>query len=87
MRNLAMLFKMFYQISPFYIFMLVFTSILSSFQVFFNVLLPKFLIDELLGNQDINKIIIITSVIVLINILFIFINKSVIVIARLKQYI
>lgn len=77
MRKLAMLFKMFYQISPFYIFMLVFTSILSSFQVFFNVLLPKFLIDELLGNQDINKIIIITSVIVLINILFIFINKSV----------
>ncbi len=59
-----------------YVIILFLASIFSSFQVFLNVILPKFLVDELLGKQDIQKIIIIASIIVLANVLFIFINKS-----------
>ena len=76
MRKLFFLFKMFFKISPMYVIILFLASIFSSFQVFLNVILPKFLVDELLGKQDIQKIIIIASIIVLANVLFIFINKS-----------
>ncbi|HHU28304.1 TPA: ABC transporter ATP-binding protein [bacterium] len=76
MRKLFFLFKMFFKISPMYVIILFLASIFSSFQVFLNVILPKFLVDELLGKQDIQKTIIIASIIVLANVLFIFINKS-----------
>jgi ABC-type multidrug transport system fused ATPase/permease subunit len=77
MRKVFTLFKMFYKISPSYVYLLFVTSLLSSLQIFLNVILPKFLIDELIGAKRINYIIIYTVVIVASNLLFNFINKTI----------
>jgi ABC-type multidrug transport system fused ATPase/permease subunit len=68
---------MFYKVSPSYLFLLIFSSLFSSTQIFLNVILPKFLIDELIGDKNIIYIVLYTLSIIGANLLFNYINKLV----------
>lgn len=56
LQKLKMFLKISFDISPSYFFLLLFGSLLSSLQVFLNVLIPKYLIDELLKVSQSNII-------------------------------
>lgn len=70
------LIQIIYQISPAYIFLLIFGSLLGSIQTIINVVLPKFLLEELLGTQRITFLLWIGGGIVGANLLFHFIQKT-----------
>jgi len=65
-----------WKISPSYIILLILSSVISSGQIMINVILPKFLIDELIGNKDTRALIILGSLIVLSNVLFSFLANT-----------
>jgi len=69
------LFSLVYSISPSYIFLVILGSVLTSVQVFGNVILPRYLINALL-DLDTKNIIIFGSSIVVFNFLFNFIIKT-----------
>ncbi len=68
-------FRFCFKTSPFYVILIIFNAIFSSTQIFANVIIPRFLINELLDKQDINMLILWGSLIVGINLLFNFYNK------------
>jgi len=65
-----------WKISPSYIILLLCSSLTSSGQVFTNVVLPKYLIDELVGNAQTERLVMLGSVIVVANILFALLNNT-----------
>lgn len=65
-----MFFFIAWKISPSYIILLILNTLFSSFQIFTNVVLPKFLVDELTGNMDINRLIFYGCLIILSNVFF-----------------
>jgi len=73
-------FKMFFSISwkicPSYIIALVASTILNSGQIWANIILPKFLIDELTGNRSMNMLALWGGLIVASNLLFTFLNNT-----------
>lgn len=76
LKKLKMFFLLSWRISPSYIIYLILSTIISSGQVFVNVILPKYLIDELIGNTDMERIILFGSLIVLSNLLFAFLDNT-----------
>lgn len=68
--------KLIWSISPAYFFLLMFNSLVFSGQILGNVILPKFLIDELMGNKDKNRIIFWVGAIVICNLVFSFLKKT-----------
>lgn len=75
-RKLKAFLSLSWKISHSYIFALLCNTIFSGFQVFVNVLLPKYLIDELIGACNINKLIFYAGLIVGSNVLFTLIQKT-----------
>lgn len=73
-------FKMFFSISwkicPSYIIALVTSTLLSSGQIWANIILPKFLIDELTGERNISMLLLWGGLIVASNLLFSFLNNT-----------
>lgn len=65
-----------FQISPSYFFLLVFQSIMETGQILVNVILPKYLVDELVGGRDKANLIRFGLYIVLANVAFLFFNKT-----------
>lgn len=65
-----MFFKLSWKISPMYIVLLFLNTLASSGQVLINVVLPKFLIDELLGGRQSKRLLLFGGIIVLSNLLF-----------------
>ncbi len=65
-----------FQISPSYFFLLVFQSIMETGQILVNVILPKYLVDELVGGRDKGNLIRYGLYIVLANAAFLFFNKT-----------
>jgi ABC-type multidrug transport system fused ATPase/permease subunit len=76
MRKIKLLFSLIYKISPSYIFLVIFGSLLGSIQVLGNVIFPKLLIDELMGEANIKKIVFIAVGLVAFNFLIGFIIKT-----------
>lgn len=74
--KIKMVMKLVWSISPSYFFMLIFNSLIFTGQILLNVILPKYLIDELTGNRDSNKLIFWVGAIVASNLLFSFLKKS-----------
>jgi len=68
--------KLVWNISPVYFFLLIFNSLVYSGQIFGNVILPKFLIDELMGSKDKNKLIFWVCAIAGCNLIFSFLKKT-----------
>jgi len=76
LRKLKMFFLLSWRISPSYIICLILNTIISSGQIFINVILPKYLIDELIGNKDMERIVLFGALIVLSNLIFAFLANT-----------
>lgn len=74
--KLKFVMKLVWNISPSYFFLLIFNSIVYSGQILFNVILPKFLIDELMGSKNQNKLIFWICAIVGSNLILSFLKKT-----------
>lgn len=68
--------KLVWNISPVYFFLLIFNSLVYSGQILGNVILPKFLINELMGSKDKNKLIFWVCAIAGCNLIFSFLKKT-----------
>ena len=79
-KKLKMFFSLAWKISPSYILLLLFSTFINSGQILLNVILPKFLIDELTGNKDLNNLVLFGTLIVFVNIIFTFFANT------LKRY-
>lgn len=75
MKRLKMFFALSFKISPSYIFTLLISTIAQSGQIFLNVILPKFLIDELIGSGDANRLLVLGALVVGANLFFAFFNQ------------
>lgn len=74
--KIKMVMKLVWSVSPSYFFMLIFNSLMFSGQILLNVILPKYLIDELTGDMDQRMLIFWVGAIVASNILFSFLKKT-----------
>ncbi|MEG1710195.1 MAG: ABC transporter ATP-binding protein [Clostridia bacterium] len=71
-KKITLLFSLAAKICPSYMFLVVLNAIILGLQMFTNIILPKYLIDELLGNKSIEMVILWTALIVFTNLLFAF---------------
>lgn len=71
-----MFLKLAWDVSPSYIFLLLGSSLLGGAQLIANVVLPKFLIDELTGTQDVSMLFLWTAAIVASNCVFSFLANA-----------
>lgn len=69
-KKLKMFFSLAWSISPSYLLFLIFSTLVNSGQVLINVILPRFLIDELIGDKNTNMLILYGAAIVLSNVAF-----------------
>lgn len=70
MTKLRLLISLAWRISPLYMVMMVTSTLLSSGQIFANVVLPKYLVDELVGAQDVRRLVLFAGLIIASNALF-----------------
>ena len=56
-RKLKIFFSLSWKVSPSYIIFLIINTFVNSSKILINVILPKYLIDELTGNRDIETLI------------------------------
>lgn len=75
-KKLKMFFALSWEISPAYIFILLGNTLIGSAQIFLNIILPKYLIDELIGACQTDRLIMFGGLIVLSNLLFAFLEKT-----------
>lgn len=69
-RKLKLFFKLAWEISPSYILFLLLSTIINSGQVLINVILPKYLVDELVGGQNLQRLVLFGLGIVISNVFF-----------------
>ncbi|QSX04745.1 ABC transporter ATP-binding protein [Sedimentibacter sp. zth1] len=74
-KKLKTFFSLSWKVSHSYIFILLCNTLISSSQVFINVILPKFLVDELIGNCVVDKLILYGGLIVLSNLFLTFLQN------------
>lgn len=75
--NLQKFFALAWSISPVYLFVIVINGILNCIQILLQVILPKFLIDELLGDKRVEYLIGISAAIVMVNCVCSLLAKSI----------
>ena len=68
MRKLMHFFKLVWKVSPSYLFLLIADALTNGAKLFLNIILPKYLIDELLGGKDVEKLVLLGALIVLNNV-------------------
>lgn len=68
--------KLVWGISPAYFFLLIFNSLVFSGHILSNVILPKFLIEELMGDMDKARLVFLVAAIVGSNLIFTFLKKT-----------
>lgn len=78
--KMKIFFSMAWKISPLYLILLVGNAIITSGQLLIQVILPKFLIDELLGDRKTSTLIFLAGTIIISNLVFSFLVKT------LKRY-
>lgn len=76
-KKIKVFFALSWEISPAYIFILISNTLISSLQIFLNIIIPKFLIDELVGECNISNLILYGGIVVLSNLLFAFLGKTI----------
>ncbi|WP_242952346.1 ABC transporter ATP-binding protein [Anaerocolumna xylanovorans] len=76
MKTLKKFISLSFHISPAYFFLLIFQSMMETGQVLVNVILPKYLVDELVGGRNRDNLIRFGLYIVLSNVAFLFLNKT-----------
>ena len=75
-KKLLLVSRIIWDICPSYIFLLLFNSISYGGQIICNVILPKFLIDELMGGRDSDRLILFGGLIVISNVFWYFLGKT-----------
>ncbi|MEG1559457.1 MAG: ABC transporter ATP-binding protein [Clostridia bacterium] len=75
-KKLKLFFSIGWKISKSYIFLLIGNSFFSMLQILTNVVIPKYLIDELMGARDITMLIIFGGAIVVSNLIFALLTKT-----------
>lgn len=75
LKKLKEVFTLAWEISPFYIILLIVNALIGALQILANVVLPKYLIDELITNRDTGSLLLIGGAIVLSNLIFSFLGK------------
>lgn len=75
MKKIRLLFRLAWSISPAYILVLLLSALLSGGQVLINVIMPKFLIDELTGHQAPDMLLLYGGIVVVGNVLIALINN------------
>lgn len=73
--KLKEVFSLAWNISPAYIILLVANSLIGAAQILTNIILPKYLIDELVGNRDTKQVVLYTVAIICSNLLFGFLSN------------
>lgn len=73
--KLKEVFSLAWNISPAYIILLVVNSLIGAAQILTNIILPKYLIDELVGNRDTKQVVLYTVAIICSNLLFGFLSN------------
>ncbi len=76
LKKAGLVFSMVRKVSPAYLFLLITNSLVNSGHIISNVVLPKFLIDELISGKNTGKLIIWISAITLSNLIFTFLKKT-----------
>lgn len=76
-KKIALLIKLSWSVSPAYVLITLGSTLVSSGQVLLNVILPKFLIDELTGAQSLPNILLFGGLIVGANLLFAFLQNAI----------
>ena len=69
MKKLASFLMLSWQVSPSYIIVLILDAFANGAKLLFNIILPKFLVDELLGARDVNVLFLFVGLIVANNVL------------------
>ncbi|MCF6460222.1 ABC transporter ATP-binding protein [Clostridium sp. Cult3] len=75
LKKLKSFLSLFWEASPGYIILLFVNAILESARIIVNIVLPKYLIDELLGNKDPQFLLILGTSIIISNVIFKFIEN------------
>lgn len=75
-KELALVMRVVWKISPAYFFLLLFNSLAYTGQVLANVILPKYLIDELTGAQRPDRLLVWVALVVGANFLFTFLKRT-----------
>lgn len=75
LNKMKLFFKLSWETSPGYIVLLLINAILESSRIVTNIILPKYLIDELLGDKNPQLLVILASAIILSNVIFKFIEN------------
>ncbi len=68
MKKLASFFKLVWKVSPSYVLILVMRALVSGAKLMLNVILPKFLVDELTGAKDVQMLLLFGALIILNNV-------------------
>lgn len=76
-KKIKAVFGLVWSISPSYFFLLLFSSLFYSGQILSNIIFPKFLIDELLGDKNVQRLLQWVLIIALVNLFFAFLKLTV----------
>lgn len=85
MKKLVSFFKLVWKVSPSYLFILVLKAFTSCAKLIFNIILPKFLVDELLGVKDIHMLLLFGGLIILNNVGMAFLENTFKCIVEVKE--
>jgi len=77
LKMLILFFSLAWKISPAYILILIANAVIGGGQVLANVILPKFLVEELVGQMRSRELLIFAGIIICGNLLFAFLNNTV----------
>lgn len=76
MKKLMHLCGLVWRVSPSYVLLLVMDALTSGAKVFFNMILPKYLVDELLGAKDVKALLLLGGLIILNNVGMTFLTNT-----------
>lgn len=76
MKKIVSFFKLVWKVSPSYILILVLRAFVTCGKLLLNIILPKFLVDELLGAKDVNMLLLFGGLIILNNVGMTFLENT-----------
>ena len=85
MKNITTFMKMAWKTSPAYVLIIILNAFISGGKIILNTILPMFLIDELLGGREVDKLVLYGGIIVLNNVFMSFLSSSIAKYMKVKE--
>ena len=85
MKNITTFMKMAWKTSPAYVLIIILNAFVSGGKIILNTILPMFLIDELLGGREVDKLVLYGGIIVLNNVFMSFLSSSIAKYMKVKE--